>query len=71
MSAIVLTTVEISNSGNITDTVVDTFNLPDICWSPRIIHLSGQIYAIAYRNSLDKGCLRAVQIADNGDINPV
>jgi len=67
----VLKTIEISNSGNITDTVVDTFNLPNICWGPRIIHISGEIYALSFKNSLDNGYMRAIQIANNGDIDPV
>jgi len=64
-----LITVEISADGDITDTVIDTFEHDtDNGFEPNIIHVSSDIYAIAYRSWQSDGWLSTVQIADNGDI---
>ncbi len=65
-----LKTVEIADNGDITDTVIDTLEFDtDKCYEPNIIHVSGNIYAIAYQGENDDAFLKTVQIADNGDIN--
>ncbi len=65
-----LKTVEIADNGDITDTVIDTLEFDtDKCYEPNIIHVSGNIYAIAYQGESDDGYLKTVEIADNGDIN--
>jgi len=64
-----LVTVDIAANGDITDTVIDTLNFDtDNGFEPNIIHVSSDIYAIAYRSWQSDGWLSTVQIADNGDI---
>ncbi len=62
-------TVEIDTNGQITDSVIDTleFDAAD-GREPSIIHVSGNIYAIAHRDSGDDGFIRTVEIATNGQI---
>ena len=65
-----LKTVEIATDGQITETVIDTlvFDTGD-CWlEPSIIHVSGDIYAIAYADGDDDGRLKTVEIATDGQI---
>ena len=64
-----LKTVEISSAGAITDTVIDTleFDTTD-GWEPDIIHISGDIYAVAYRGDGDDGFLKTVEISSAGAI---
>jgi hypothetical protein len=64
-----LKTVNISSSGTINDTVIDTFEFdPSDCYDPNIIHISDNVYAIAYRGTQDDGFLRTITIASNGQI---
>ena len=64
-----LLTVEIANNGTITDTVIDTLDfVADKGYEPDIIHVSGNIYAIAYRGNNDDGFLDTVEVANNGTI---
>ncbi|MCK5260781.1 MAG: type IV pilin [Thermoplasmatales archaeon] len=64
-----LLTVEIANNGTITDTVTDTLDfVADKGYEPDIIHVSGNIYAIAYRGNNDDGFLDTVEVANNGTI---
>ena len=64
-----LCTVEIDSSGNITDTIIDSFE-----WDtgsgqqPNIIHISGDIYVIAYNGPGSDGWLCTVEITSSGDI---
>ena len=63
-------TVEIALDGNITNSAIDTleFDTSD-CYSPNISHVSGNIYAIAYRGPGNDGFLKTLTIASNGDIS--
>ncbi|GAI61507.1 unnamed protein product, partial [marine sediment metagenome] len=69
-----LATVEIDSVGNITDPVVDSQEFDTVGGvSPRIIHISGTIYAITYAKAIGTGnkwrlWLRTISIADNGTI---
>ena len=64
-----LLTVEIAPSGTINQTVIDTLEFDDAkCFEPNIIHVSGDVYAIAYRGPDDDGFLKNVEIAPNGSI---
>ena len=70
-----LKTVEIATDGNITNTVVDTFEFnPEECYFPNIIHVSGDVFAIAYAGASPGngdwwgGILTTVEIAADGDI---
>ncbi|MFC1908556.1 hypothetical protein ACFLXD_01610 [Chloroflexota bacterium] len=65
----ILTTVEITSAGAITDTVVDTLEFDTVNgMAPSIIHVSGDIYAIAYQGSGDFGTLKTVEISSAGAI---
>jgi len=64
-----LKTVEITSSGNITDTAIDTLNFDAVKGkTPDIIHISGDVYAIAYAGDGDDGTLKTVEITSSGDI---
>jgi hypothetical protein len=64
-----LKTVEIATDGTITDTIIDNLNF-DSNWGeyPSAIHVSGDVYAIAYTGDGDAGFLTTVQIATDGQI---
>jgi len=67
-----LRTIEISNNGtSITNTSINgTFVFDSVqCYEPDIVNISDNIYAIAYRGSIDKGYVKTVEILDNGEIN--
>jgi len=62
-------TVEILNTGQITDTLKDTLEFESIyCYETEIVHISGNIYAIVYRGPDDDGYVTTVAIMSNGDI---
>ncbi|HEY90209.1 MAG TPA: hypothetical protein G4O07_00070 [Dehalococcoidia bacterium] len=64
-----LVTVEIAPDGQITDTVIDTLEFDAVdCLTPDIIHISGNIYAIVYTGESDDGYLVTVEIAPDGQI---
>jgi len=64
-----LKTVEIDANGQITDTVIDTLEfVTDDGISPSLIHVSGDVFAIAYQGKGDDGFLKTVQIAADGQI---
>jgi len=66
-----LATVEIAADGLITNTVVDTYEFqPALGDTPDILHVSGNIYAIAYRGGGSDGFIRTVEIATDGTIAP-
>ena len=66
-----LKTVSIAADGTISPTVISTleFDTAD-CYTPDIIHISGNVYAIAYRGVQSDGWLKTVTIATNGTISP-
>ena len=68
-----LKTVEISSSGEISDEELDSLEYDPVKGkTPDIIHISGDVYAIAYAADGDDGWLVTVTIATNGQItNPV
>jgi hypothetical protein len=58
-----------SGTGNITKTVIDSFNFDGtFCNIPNILHVSGNIYAIAYQGPSSDGFLKTVEIAPDGNI---
>jgi hypothetical protein len=62
-------TVSIDGSGNINDSVIDSLEYDTSSGSePSIIHVSGDIYAVAYRGNANRGYLKTVSIAANGAI---
>lgn len=69
-----LATVTITSTGNYEGTIsalIDTLEFADGigCFSPKIIHIAGDIYAIAYiDNAGDVGRIVTVQISDDGTI---
>ena len=66
-----LKTVSIAANGTISPTVISTleFDIAD-CYTPNIIQISGNVYAIAYRGVQSDGFLKTVTIATNGTISP-
>lgn len=66
-------TVEIYNDGSVKQEVIDAFEfdsgISGYGREPSIIHLSGGIYAIAYRGPDNDGWLKTVEIFSNGTIN--
>ena len=64
-----LKTVEIATDGQITNTVIDTLEFDTVSgMEPDIIHVLGNVYAIAYRGDNDDGYLKTVEIAADGQI---
>ncbi len=64
-----LKTVEIATDGQITDTVIDTLEFDAVQGKvPNIIHVSGNVYAIAYQGDGDDGFLKTVEIGTNAQI---
>ncbi len=64
-----LKTVEITSSGSITDTVIDTLEFDILKGkTPSIINVSGDVYAIAYAGDGDDGFLKTVEITSSGNI---
>jgi type II secretory pathway pseudopilin PulG len=64
-----LKTIEIATDGQITNTVIDTlaFDTSD-GYEPSIIHVDGNVFAIAYRGTNEDGFLKTVEIATDGQI---
>jgi flagellin-like protein len=64
-----LITLRIDSSGMIIDSIIDSleFDTSD-GWQPNIIHVSGNIFAIAYTGTGSDGWLKTVNIANNGAI---
>ncbi len=64
-----LKTVTISDAGEITDTVIDTLEFETVDGSyPDLIHITGNVYAIAYTGVFSSGFLKTVTISDAGEI---
>jgi len=64
-----LKTIEIASDGQITDTVIDTLEFDILKGSfPKMLNISGDVYAIAYAGDGDDGFLKTVEIAANGQI---
>jgi len=64
-----LKTVEIATDGQITDTVIDTLEFDSLAGkTPHMVHVSGNVYAIAYAGNGDVGILKTVEIATDGQI---
>jgi len=63
-------TVSIATNGDIGNTVIDTLEYDTANgYEPRIIYISGNVYAIVYRGTGDDGFVKTVSIAASGDIN--
>jgi hypothetical protein len=64
-----LKTVSITASGDIGNSVIDTLSYESsACYEPDIIHVSGDVYAIAYRGNSTRGYLITMTITAGGDI---
>jgi hypothetical protein len=64
-----LKTMSIAASGDIGNSVIDTLTFSNSqCSEPDIVHISGNVYAVAYRGNRDRGYLITVSIAANGVI---
>jgi len=64
-----LTTIDIDANGIIKEDIVDKLYFDDnYCYSPEILHLSGDYYTITYRGVNDDGFIAVVEIAVDGAI---
>ena len=64
-----LKTIEITNTGAINDSVIDTLEFDtSYGYEPRIIHVNGDIYAIAYTGLGTDGFIKTVEITNTGAI---
>ncbi len=64
-----LKTVSIATNGDISYATIDTLTFDSFTgYEPCLVHVSGDIYAIAYRGWRNQGYLKTVSIATNGDI---
>jgi flagellin-like protein len=63
-----LKTIEITNTGTITDNIIDTLDFDSYGYEPSIIHVAGDVYAIAYTGPSSDGFIKTVEIANNGVI---
>jgi len=64
-----LKTVTIAADGQIGNSVIDTLEFDTAnCYTPAIVHVSGEVYAIAYRGTDNDGFLKTVTIAADGQI---
>ncbi len=66
-----LKTVSVAADGAISPTIISTLEFDTASgYEPAIIHISGNVYAIAYRGSGSDGFLKTVTIATTGAISP-
>jgi hypothetical protein len=64
-----IATVEIAPDGEISNSVIDRLEFDDVNGQePRIIHVTGDVYAIAYRGPNNDGFLCTISIAAGGQI---
>jgi hypothetical protein len=65
-----LKTVRIDADGQIDDTIIDTITFQSWSgWAPYIIHISGDIYAVAYRGFWLDGYIKTIRITSDGQID--
>jgi hypothetical protein len=55
--------------GTINDAVLDTFLFFNSVYNPQIIHISGQVFAVVYRDSSNRGIVSTVSIDNSGNIS--
>lgn len=64
-----ITTFSIAGNGQIGNTTIDTLEFdPNNCFSPHIVLVNGEIYAVAYQGQNNDGFVTTVQIAADGQI---
>jgi len=62
-------TIEISTGGLITDTVIDSQVFESgQGYEPSLLHIGGNVYAVAYRDSVNDGWVKTWEIQINGQI---
>ncbi len=63
-------TVEIAPNGQITDGYIDSFNFDSsVGWEADIVHVTGNIFAVAYRGYNDDGFMVTMSITPEGQIS--
>jgi len=65
----ILRTINILNSGIIVDTGYQVPFDVNPSHEPRLIHINNSLFAIAYRNNLDKGILKTFYVSSSGEID--
>ncbi|UCB59141.1 MAG: LamG domain-containing protein, partial [Thermoplasmatales archaeon] len=66
----VMTTINIDDEGYFTRLNDFTFNNSG-CYNPSVIHVTGDLYAIVYSNSLNDGILATFEITSSGSISKI
>ena len=63
-----LKTVEIASNGLMTKAAMDTLVFDTTCVGPRMVNVSGDVYAVVYEGSGSNGFVTTVEIATDGQI---
>jgi len=64
-----IVTVSINAAGAVSDTVVDSWIFePGAAYYPKILHVSGNVFAVSYRDVAGDGMLVTLTVADDGTI---
>ncbi len=64
-----LITIDIAADGNIGASPLDSYRFDtSYCYKPDLLHVSGDIYAVAYEGRSSDGYVRTLEIASNGTI---
>lgn len=62
-------TVTIGSDGQIGDSVLDSLEFDTLMGcEPSIIHVAGNVYAVAYRGNYNRGTVKTIQIQPDGEI---
>lgn len=65
-----ITTIKVENNGKISESQIDTFEFDTTnCYEPKLLHISGEIFAIAYGGSGDDGFIITIRIDAKGQIS--
>jgi hypothetical protein len=56
-------------TGTISDAVLDTFLFSNSVYTPQIIHISGQVFAVVYCDSSNRGILATFSVDNSGNIS--
>lgn len=64
-----IATATVNADGSIDDAVIDSMEFEaDFCWNMCVCHVSGAVYAIAYRGPTNHGWIKTVQVNADGTI---
>ena len=62
-------TIRILNNGDVSDYIINCLEFDNLDgYTPKIIHVGGEIFAITYRGPGNDGFIKTIQIMNNGEI---